>query len=391
MKLTPLIKKAAETLDTPFLVLDLSYVKENYKKLKKAINNVDVFYAVKANSHTKILELLRDEGCSFDAASRGEIDKLLSLGVSPDKISFGNTIKKEIDIKFAWENGIEYYAVDSEMEVEKIARNAPNAKVYGRISTSSNDADWPLSDKFGTDVDHVIQILEYAHRKGLNAYGVSFHVGSQSYNKHKWKEAILNASEVFEKLAAKGINLKLLNLGGGMPVQHVKPIPMVEEIGEVINQSIEEYLGWVDGLKVFTEPGRSMVGNAGIMASKVLLRSIKGTKHWVYLDVGVFHGLMETIENFRYEVVVNNKENHETAEMTLAGPSCDSVDTIYDEIELPVDIDYNDIVYFINTGAYTIEYASPHFNGITPPKVFTVEELKEELQKYKIKSEEIMI
>jgi ornithine decarboxylase len=223
--------------------------------------------------------------------------------------------------------------------------------------------------------------LEYAHRKGLSAYGVSFHVGSQSYNKYKWKEAILNASEVFEKLALKGIHLKLLNLGGGMPVQHVKPIPEVKEIGDVINESINEYLYWVEGLKVITEPGRSMVGNAGIMASRVLLRSRKGTKNWVYLDVGVFHGLMETIENFRYEVVVDKKENHETMSMTLAGPSCDSVDTIYDEVELPIDVDYNDVVYFMNTGAYTIEYASPHFNGITPPEVFTIEELQEAVDK----------
>jgi len=381
MKITPLVRQAAEILDTPFLALDLSYVEQNYKNLKSSINNVDVYYAVKANSHSDILTLLKNLGGSFDAASRGEINKLLSLGVDPNKISFGNTIKKESDIKYAWENGITVFAVDSEMEVEKIARNAPEAKVYGRISTSSNDADWPLSDKFGTDVDHVISILEYAHRKGLNAYGVSFHVGSQSYNKFKWKEAILNASEVFEKLALKGIHLKLLNLGGGMPVQHVKPIPEVKEIGEVINESIKEYLYWVDGLKVITEPGRSMVGNAGIMASRVMLRSRKGTKNWIYLDVGVFHGLMETIENFRYEVVVDRKENHETMSMTLAGPSCDSVDTIYDEIDLPVDIDYNDVVYFMNTGAYTIEYASPHFNGITPPEVFTVEELQEAVDK----------
>lgn len=381
MKLNNLIREAAKNLETPFLALDLSYVKDNYLRLKNSINNSEVFYAVKANSHIKILALLNDLGCSFDAASRGEIKKLLDIGVDPSRISFGNTIKKESDIQFAWEKGIEYYAIDSEMEVEKVARNAPGAKVYGRIATSSNDADWPLSGKFGTDVDHVIEILEYAHRKDLVAYGVSFHVGSQSYNKFKWKEAILNASEVFEKLAEKGIYLKLLNLGGGMPVQHIKPIPEVEEIGETINQSIKDYFSWVEDLRVFSEPGRSMVGNAGIIASRVLLRSRKGTQNWVYLDVGVFHGLMETIENFRYEVLVENKDYHETMSMTLAGPSCDSVDTIYDEVELPIDIDYNDIVYFINTGAYTIEYASPHFNGITPPVVYTVEELEIELNK----------
>lgn len=378
MELTNLIRKAAKSLETPFLVIDTSYVKENYNKLKSSISNTEIFYAVKANSHPSILETLRDIGSSFDVASKGEIVKLMDIGVSTDRMSFGNTIKKEKDIKFAWENGVEYFSIDAEMEVDKIARNAPGAKVYGRLAMSSNDAEWPLSGKFGTDVDHLINILKYAKSKGLVPYGVSFHVGSQSYNKYKWKEAILTASEVFDKLYKEGINLKMINLGGGIPVQHTKPIPSVEEIGDVINNAINEYLGWVNGLRIIVEPGRSMVGNAGITVSRVILKSIKGTQLWVYLDAGVFHGLMETIENFRYEVIVDGKENGEKITMTLAGPTCDSVDTIYDEIELPINIDYGDIVYFINTGAYTNEYAT-YFNGIEPVKVYTVKKLEEAL------------
>ncbi|HPZ74739.1 MAG TPA: type III PLP-dependent enzyme [Candidatus Pacearchaeota archaeon] len=378
MELTNLIRKAAKSLETPFLVIDTSYVKENYNKLKSSISNTEIFYAVKANSHPSILETLRDIGSCFDVASKGEIVKLMDIGVSTDRMSFGNTIKKEKDIKFAWENGVEYFSIDAEMEVDKIARNAPGAKVYGRLAMSSNDAEWPLSGKFGTDVDHLINILKYAKSKGLVPYGVSFHVGSQSYNKYKWKEAILTASEVFDKLYKEGINLKMINLGGGIPVQHTKPIPSVEEIGDVINNAINEYLGWVNGLRIIVEPGRSMVGNAGITVSRVILKSIKGTQLWVYLDAGVFHGLMETIENFRYEVIVDGKENGEKITMTLAGPTCDSVDTIYDEIELPINIDYGDIVYFINTGAYTNEYAT-YFNGIEPVKVYTVKELEEAL------------
>jgi len=378
LELTNLIRKAAKSLETPFLVIDTSYVKENYNKLKSSISNTEIFYAVKANSHPSILETLRDIGSCFDVASKGEIVKLMDIGVSTDRMSFGNTIKKEKDIKFAWENGVEYFSIDAEMEVDKIARNAPGAKVYGRLAMSSNDAEWPLSGKFGTDVDHLINILKYAKSKGLVPYGVSFHVGSQSYNKYKWKEAILTASEVFDKLYKEGINLKMINLGGGIPVQHTKPIPSVEEIGDVINNAINEYLGWVNGLRIIVEPGRSMVGNAGITVSRVILKSIKGTQLWVYLDAGVFHGLMETIENFRYEVIVDGKENGEKITMTLAGPTCDSVDTIYDEIELPINIDYGDIVYFINTGAYTNEYAT-YFNGIEPVKVYTVKELEEAL------------
>ncbi|MBM7559902.1 type III PLP-dependent enzyme [Marinitoga litoralis] len=376
MEVTNLIREAAKKLETPFLVLDVEQVKKNYKRLKESMENVEIFYAVKANSHIEILKALRDMGSSFDVASVGEINKLLSLGVSPKKMSFGNPIKKEKDIAYAWEVGIEYFSVDSELEVEKVAKNAPGSKVYARIATSSSDSDWPLSGKFGTDIDHVVNILRWANKHGLKPFGVSFHVGSQSYNKYKWQEAILEASVVFNKLLREGIELKMLNLGGGIPVQHTKPIPTVEEIGKVVDDSIKEYLWKHKNLMVITEPGRSMVGDAGIMVTKVILKSRKGSKKWIYLDAGVFHGLMETIENFQYEIQVEGKDYSETDVYTLAGPTCDSVDTIYEDIELPANIEYEDIVYFINTGAYTVEYAA-HFNGIEPPKVYTIDELKE--------------
>ncbi|AEX85189.1 ornithine decarboxylase [Marinitoga sp. 1135] len=376
MEVNELIREAAKKLETPFLVLDIEQVKKNYIRLKNSMKKVDIFYAVKANSHIEILKALRDLGSSFDVASVGEIDKLLSIGVSPKRMSFGNPIKKEKDIEYAWKLGIEYFSVDSEMEVEKVARRAPGAKVYARIATSSNDSDWPLSGKFGTDIDHVISILKWANRNGLVPYGISFHVGSQSYNKYKWQEAILEASVVFNKLMKNGIELKMLNLGGGIPVKHTKPIPTVEEIGEVVDESIQEYLWKHKDLMIITEPGRSMVGDAGILVSKVILKSRKGAKQWVYLDVGVFHGLMETIENFQYEIQVEGKSYDKTGVFTLAGPTCDSVDTIYEDILLPADIDYEDIVYFINAGAYTVEYGSS-FNGIEPPKVYTIDELKE--------------
>jgi len=141
------------------------------------------------------------------------------------------------------------------MEIEKIAAHAPGSKVYGRIMTTGSDSDWPLSKKFGTDVEHVISILRYADNLGLDAYGVSL-------------------------LRAEGINVRMINLGGGMPVKHLKDIPSVKEIGEVINRTIEKELSFVHNLEIFIEPGRSMVGNAGIFVSQVILRSRKGSEFY---------------------------------------------------------------------------------------------------------------
>ncbi|AKI96986.1 type III PLP-dependent enzyme [Kosmotoga pacifica] len=373
MQVTPVVRTLARSLETPFLLMDLSYVRNNYYDIINHVNNVRVFYAVKANSHPRIVSLLNTLGSSFDVASRGEIDKLLSLNITPDRMSFGNTIKKIEDIKYAHSVGVEYFAADSEMEIEKIAAHAPGSKVYVRIMTTGSDSDWPLSKKFGTDVEHVISILRYADNLGLDAYGVSFHVGSQNYNVANWEKAIIEAAKVFKVLRTEGINLRMINLGGGMPVKHIKEIPSVKEIGDVINRAIERELSFVPNLEVFIEPGRSMVGNAGILVSQVILRSRKGNEDWVYADAGVFHGLTETIENFRYEIIVDGKQDDKKEIFTLAGPSCDSIDTIYEKVELPKTIGYGDILYFINAGAYTTEYAT-NFNGIKAPGVYFVED-----------------
>lgn len=362
------LRQIAEKYGTPVLVMDLAVVERNYRLLVENIRNCKVYYAVKANSHIEIVKLLRDLGSHFDVASRGEIEKLLSIGVEPHRMSFGNTIKKIEDIKFAYEVGIKMFAVDSEMELEKIAMVAPGSDVYVRISTNGmeEDADWPLTRKFGTSVSHAIELVKYARDLGLNPIGLSFHVGSQNYNPENWRTAIREASVVFEEAKQFGIELKMINTGGGMPVYYTREIPSVTEISRVINEAVEEYLG--NDVTVIVEPGRSMVGNAGIMITRVILRSRKGEENWVYLDAGVFHGLTETIQNIRYRITVDGKDGEELDKFVLAGPTCDSVDVMYYDAMLPKSTTLGDIVYIHTAGAYTTEYGT-NFNGIPSPSI----------------------
>ncbi len=375
MKYPPLLEESLDFVETPFLVIDPKKVVKNYRRLCQAFDgNVMIYYAVKANSHVEFLKQLNREGSSFDVASLGEIMKLIKLGVSPDRMSFGNTIKKARDVDVAYTMGVELFAVDSEMEIDKVARYAPGSKVFVRIHTSGLESDWPLSGKFGTTVDHAVELVDWARFRGLKPVGVSFHVGSQNYNPKNWEIAIKDAGIVFNEAAKRyHIILDFLNTGGGWPVKHVKPIPNVEDIASVIMDSVKRYIG--NSVLIATEPGRYMVGDAGTLVSSVVLRSKRLGKDWVYIDTGVFHGLMETIEDFRYEIEVFGKEDIPRKKFTLAGPTCDSVDVIYDEVDLPKNIAEGDKVIFINAGAYTIEYAS-HFNGIEPPAVYTLEQLK---------------
>jgi ornithine decarboxylase len=354
--------------DGPILVVDKSVVRDNYLSFAKALPDTRVFYAVKANPDAQILEMLTQLGSCFDCASIGEIEMVLAAGATADRISFGNTIKKERDVAKAFEKGITLFAVDCEAEVEKIARVAPGSRVFCRILCDGKDAEWPLSRKFGCEVEMAPRVLEHAHRLGLKAYGVSFHVGSQQRNVEVWDAALASSAWIFREMAERGINLSMVNLGGGFATKYLKEIPAVESYGSAIFRALRKHFG-NNIPETIIEPGRGMVGNAGIIESEVVLVSKKADKdevRWVYLDIGKFHGLAETMdEAIRYPI----RTRHDHAEMgpcVLAGPTCDSVDVMYEKTPymLPFSLEIGDKVLIEGTGAYTTTYSSRDFNGM---------------------------
>jgi ornithine decarboxylase len=224
--------------DGPCLVVDTDVVRENYLAFAKALPDSRVFYAVKANPAPEVLALLAGLGSSFDCASVAEIDMALAAGATPDRISYGNTIKKERDIAAAFARGIRLFAVDAVEEVDKIARAAPGARVFCRILCANDGAEWPLSRKFGCEPDMAIGVLEHAHRAGLHAYGISFHVGSQQPNTEAWDTALKASAEIFRTLSERGIQLRMVNLGGGFPAKYLKKVPLVKQYGRAIHSAL---------------------------------------------------------------------------------------------------------------------------------------------------------
>ena len=362
--------------DGPCLVLDLDVVRDNYAAFAKALPDTRVFYAVKANPDPEILKLLAELGSCFDTASVGEIEEVLAAGAGVDRISFGNTIKKERDIKRAYELGVRLYAVDSEAEVEKVARAAPGAKVFCRILCDSSGAEWPLSRKFGCAAELAPRVLEHAHRLGLIATGLSFHVGSQQRNPRMWDGALKVAAEIFRDLAERGINLQMVNLGGGFPARYVRKVPAVKNYAQAIFNSLRRHFG-NHIPETIIEPGRGLVGNAGVIEAEVVLiakRSPEDEVRWVYLDIGKFHGLAETIgESIRYPIRTT-KDRDDTAPCIVAGPTCDSVDVLYEKTpyQLPVSLAIGDKVLIEAAGAYTTTYSSVGFNGYPPLRQYVI-------------------
>jgi len=362
--------------DGPCLVVDTEIVRDNYLAFAKALPDSRVFYAVKANPAPEILKLLADLGSSFDCASVAEIDMAVAAGAGAERISYGNTIKKERDIAAAYARGIRLFAVDAVEEVDKIARAAPGSRVFCRILCANDGAEWPLSRKFGCEPDMAIGVLEHAHRAGLHAYGISFHVGSQQPNTEAWDAALKASAEIFRTLSDRGIQLRMVNLGGGFPAKYLKKVPLVKQYGRAIHAALRRHFGNRIP-ETIIEPGRGLVGDAGIIKAEVVLISKKAkddTTRWVYLDIGKFGGLAETMDEAIRYPIRTRRDRGAKAPCIIAGPTCDSVDVLYEKVpyDLPVSLSIGDEVLIEGTGAYTTTYASVAFNGFEPLKSYVI-------------------
>ena len=374
----------SEKLETPCVIINLDRIKKNYLELKKLFSNADIYYAIKANPHEEVLKLLIGLGANFDVASRYELDKILALGVSPDRLSYGTTIKKAKDIAYFYEKGIRLFATDSKEDLKNIAKHAPHSHVYVRILVeNTNSADWPLSRKFGCHPDMAYDLCILAKELALTPYGISFHVGSQQRDIGQWDDAIAKTKYLMSSLEEEeDIKLQMINMGGGFPASYAVPTNELSEYASEINRYLDDDFGDARP-RIILEPGRSMVGNAGVLVSEVITVSRKNNTalhRWVYIDAGVFNGLVETLnESIKYPIVTSkDTSGAKRGEVVLAGPTCDSMDIMYEKYkyQLPINLKSGDRIYFLSTGAYTASYASVEFNGFPPIKTYIMKNEK---------------
>jgi len=367
---------AEQKPETPCLIVDLDIVTQAYKLLRRYLPLARVFYAVKANPAPEVVGALKDLGSSFDVASPNEIDLCLGRGVAPDNVSFGNTIKKERDIAYAYEKGVRLFAFDSQPELEKLSRAAPGSRVFCRILVECTGADWPLSRKFGCAPEMAVELLRQARDMGLDPYGVSFHVGSQQTDLSQWDSAIGRAAKMFSALAETDINLRMVNVGGGFPAKYRGDVPAVVNYANAVMAAMTAHFG--NNLpEMIIEPGRSIVGDAGVIQSEVVLISKKSAndpKRWVYLDVGKFGGLAETMDEAIKYRIKTPADGGPRGPVVIAGPTCDSADILYERTvyRLPLDLKVGDRVEILSTGAYTSSYSTVNFNGFAPLKTYCI-------------------
>jgi ornithine decarboxylase len=367
----PFILDVLKSVKTPTLVINLERIKERFIELQEALKEAKIYYAVKANDHQEILALLNDLGSGYEVASSWELEKVLRLGVDGSRIISSNPVKPLDFIDYAYKSGIKAFSIDSYKEIDKLKKIAPRSRVYVRLIVPNEGSDWPLTNKFGVDVDTALDILEYAKYQGLVPYGITFHVGSQCNNLKNWFIGIKKAWELWEKAIYKDIKLTMLNLGGGIPVNYQYESLSIRDIGSYIEALLQKYF-LIKPMEIQIEPGRGLVGDAGVLVSSVIGKTTKyingEESYWIYLDTGVFNGLAEVLGGISYPMYAEQKG--EIKPYTIAGVSCDSMDIISNFTYLP-DVDVGDRIYIMATGAYTTVYAA-NFNGFGIPETVFV-------------------
>lgn len=350
----------------PFLLVDSNLIRNKARRFKATMPLVHPHYAVKANPDPRVLRTMIEEGVGFEIASISELDLLLRLGVPAAEVYYSNPMKARAYLEYAASKGVEWYVLDSIEELRKIVSVKPDAKMYLRIDTPNIGSDWPLAGKFGTHATEIQPIINEAAKLKADLAGVTFHVGSQCRNPQNWRVGIERAKKVFADMRRVGLTPRLLNIGGGYPVRHVKPIPSIEVIGEVVNAAIADL---PKDIRIMAEPGRYLVSDTAYFVCRVVGTATRNGKRWMYWDAGMFGGVIEVTEGLRYEIL-SDRTGHNIP-WSIAGPTCDSVDILMHDEMLPADIQEGDFIYLPNAGAYTTAYAS-NFNGFPLPDVIVL-------------------
>jgi len=369
-----LLQKLALEQGTPIFVIDHERIRQNYKEFREALPNVQIYYAVKANSDPGIVNTIYDLGGSFDVASMPEFmivyEHIKSMPDKErqdwiwDKIIYANTIKP-IDTLKSLNQYKPLVTFDNSEELKKIKAYAPDAGVVLRIRVPNTGSMVELSSKFGADPGEAADLIVEAFGMGLVVEGLSFHVGSQCTNFENYVQALQLAANIIKEAETRsGQRIKILDIGGGFPVKYNYKVKAFKTLARKLNTEFKRL--FPPDVEIIAEPGRFMVANACTLVAKVIGKAFRDGKPCYYINDGVYHTFSgQVFDHCNYPVNAFKEGDKQVS--AVFGPTCDAFDTITLSAELP-DREINDLVYAENIGAYS-HASSTYFNGFPPAKV----------------------
>ena len=365
MSRRPDLKALIAQHGSPLLLLDCEVVRRQYRSLQSALPGVGLFYALKPLPHPAVVAELRDLGGCFDVATSGEIKLVKAAGVAPGRCIHTHPIKTGAEIRAALRFGIRRFVVDNPDELCKFRQHRAHAEVLLRLSFRDPTAVVDLSRKFGCEPAAVVPMLELAHSLGVTVRGLSFHVGSQVAEPKKYVEAIGVCAEVIEHASASGLaDLNLLDIGGGFPISYGGKMQPIREFCRPIRQALKQLPCTV---RVIAEPGRFIAGPSGTAISTVVGRAQREGRWWYYLDDGLYGSYNgQLYDHALYPIDVPGRRGLAHPSV-LAGPTCDSIDVVREDIPLP-ELQIGDLVVGRMMGAYTACSATD-FNFIPRAKI----------------------
>jgi ornithine decarboxylase len=370
----PFAREAIEHLvkryGSPLFVVDAARIRTQYRNLAAALPNVDLHYALKPLPHPSVVETLRDEGSFFDLATNGEVDLVQRCGVAAERCIHTHPIKRDGDIRTALDYGVNVFVVDNPDELRKFLKFRGRASLLIRVSFRSPDAVCDLSRKFGCAPEAVADLLALAAELRIKIAGFSFHVGSQAMDPGTYVQAIEVCRELMGSTAAAAHELSVLDIGGGFPVDYVNRTLSIEEYCAPIRRALSAL---APGVRVIAEPGRYIAAPSAISVSSVMGRALRDGLWWYYLDDGLYGSYSgQMYDHAKYPIEALSAGGGQTFPSVLAGPTCDSIDVIGENLQLPK-LDLGDLIVGRSMGAYTSASASD-FNFFPRATVLALDE-----------------
>ncbi len=370
-------------------LIDLNQVRKNYKNLQSVFSGFDIHVAYKAFSTTRALGVLNEEfNSKFEIATLEEFKDLKRNGVSPKNIIFTHPDKDALEISKSFKGGIRTYISDSKEDLKLLSKYAPKSKILIRVSTdfgipkkatiNSEDID-NFDERFGVSFETAKELIFLAGDLNLQPVGVSFHVGTQTEDAREWIEPIKRAAKLYMEMKEVGVDLKVLDVGGGLPMRYREDIPKLKEFGKVIKKTLSTY--FIEGIypeTLIIEPGRFVTASAGITIGRVI--NVKPSQKnpdeiIVTVSTGQYSAGI-TLISYGHGVSFYTLKNKNKCSVLkghsvlgdIYGKACASIDKINSVKEpIPSDLKSGDLIVVTGTGAYSGELATSNWCGKKAP------------------------